>query len=152
MDILDAIRNNVGALSVGALWMIYILGDKVWKDNQDRKKTKNTDGVENSLMKSLTESREAATKQAETERTRADALSSKVSELSLQVGQLTAKLEYSEKGRTEAEEEVEEMKETVEALVIENRNKDKSISELVDLNRKLLRSVGSPLPVIPNEP
>lgn len=152
MDIIDAIRNNGGALGVGALWMIYILGDKVWKDTQDRKKTKDTDKIESSLMKSLSESLANATKQAEAERTRADALGSKATELSLQVGQLSAKLEYTEKGKTEAEEKVEEMQETVEALVIENRNKDKSITELVDLNRKLLRSVGSPVPVIPNEP
>lgn len=151
MDIFETVKNNGGALAVGALWMLYVIGDKVWKDAQERKKTKETDKAEGSLIGNLAEALKNAQERGLNDRTRADDYAIKYADLSAEVGTLRAKLEFAEKRAERAEEEVEELRDTVETLVIENRNKDKSINQLVDLNRKLLRSMGTTPPPVLNE-
>jgi septal ring factor EnvC (AmiA/AmiB activator) len=147
VEILNAIKSNMGALVVGALWMIYVIGDRLLRDKVDRRaQTTAVNGTGN-LISQLNTSLQDAIRLGTTERDRADKLSDKVSDLSIQVGKLESALLHAEDTRDRLQTEVKQLRATVEELAVTVRNKDKSIAELVDLNRKILRSMGAALPV-----
>ena len=146
MEFIEAIRNNLGALAVGAAWMLYVIGDKVLRDKQDRKQQADTVKGAGSLIEQLNKSLQDAIRLHNSERERADKMADKVSQLGIKVGQLESALKHAEEGKARVEEEVHQLRSSVERLVVEARNKDKSIAELVDLNRKILRAMGAAIP------
>lgn len=143
IDIQDLLKTNMGGLVVGALWMIYAIGDKVLRDKTSRKsgdqEVKGTGGLIDQLNASLRD----AISLHKMERERADAMANKVAELSAEVASMKATLKFTEERKEALESEVKSLRCTVEQLVIEARNKDRSITELVELNRKMLRSMGA---------
>lgn len=146
MEFLNALKNNIGALVVGALWMLYVIGDRILRDRMERKaQTTQVTGAGN-LISQLNTSLQDTIRLHATERDRADRMAEKVSELSIQVGKLESALKHAEDTRDRLQIEVTAMKSTVEELAVAVRNKDKSIAELVDLNRKILKSMGAALP------
>ena len=133
---------TVGAITVGALWGVYVLADKIRRDSRDRKKQADADTTENSLHAQLSQSLSAANATITQERDRADKLTKEVGELSNKVGRQEVQLEHANKTISSLEKTVERLRGTVEELVFENRNKDRSITELVALNKQLLRAMG----------
>lgn len=146
MELLEAIKGNLGALAVGAAWMLYVVGDKILRDKQERKQQADTVKGAGSLIEQLNKSLQDAIRLHNAERERADKMADKVSDLGMKVGQLESALKHAEEGKARVEEEVHQLRASVERLVIEARNKDKSIAELVDLNRKILRTMGAAVP------
>ncbi len=149
MDALEP-KGNFGALVVGACWMIYIIGNKVYSDIRERKKNKENDGAESSLMKSLNEALKNATDRGHTAQARADDYATKLAEMSVKVGQLETRLEFMTVARDKADEECAESRELIEAMLIEDRNKQRTINDLVAMNQKLLKY--SDIPTVPPPP
>ena len=146
MDLLPFFKENVGGLVIGGLWLMYAFSDKFIRDKQDRKAQADNVKGAGSLIEQLNKSLQDAIKLSASERERADKMAEKVSDLSVKVGQLESALSHAEAGKARMEKEVESLRGTVEQLVVEARNKDRSITELVDLNRKILRAMGAATP------
>lgn len=145
MDFIAMMKDNVGAMLVGALWAIYTLADKVWRDHADRRRMTNNDNTSVSLVDQLTVALKNATELASSERNRADGLAKEVNQLSIRIGSLEAKLERAEHDRDRVMAEVETSRQGYTDLVLEIRNREKTIKELVALNRQILGSMGCPI-------
>lgn len=148
MDIAEVFKEAivVGGSGAVGVWAVYSIVRKLYNENKQREAidTANTDTIK-SLRQMHVESQEVI----RNERDRADAYAKKLQEFSEVMGQTKAELKHAQEHRDALTLEVVDFKQTIAQLVEENRNKDRSINELVDMNRKLLR-VLSPRPAIPN--
>lgn len=126
--------------------MSYAWYNRFMSDRTTRKAGEQEVSGSGILIKQLNHSLQDSIKLNQAERARADEMATKVSNLSIKIGSLEAALKHSQEQRADMHAEVTRLRTAVEQLVVENRNKDRSITELVALNRKLLRAMGDDNP------
>ncbi len=142
-DFFSSVRNDAGALIVGGAWAIYVVAGHVMQNYRNVKRQELVDHGATALLASLQAMATAANGLAQEERARADRLTRENMELNAEIGSLRSDLKHCTEVRVTAVAGLTQAQDTIESLVVEIRNKDQSISQLVDLNRKLLQSIGS---------
>lgn len=137
------IFKDPGALIVGAFWGLYVIGQQIYNTRLQNRKQGSVDSASSVLIGNLQKGMNEFAAASRDERERADRLSQNLNDMSQEMGSLRAELRHANEDRVELKQEVALLTSQVEQLVVEIRNKDKSIESLVDLNRKILRSIGS---------
>lgn len=147
MDILQALRNDpgtlLGALLVGGLWALYAIGQKIFADLRNNRQQASVDKGTSELVAAIRQDRDEANKAAKEDQERADRFARENMELSIDLGGLRADLRHEREARAEMKEKLDRATLHIEQLVVENRNKDRSITELVRQNRQILKAIGS---------
>lgn len=151
MSLWTALQNDPGALIIGALWGLTTIGNQIRESRRNQRTQSLVDAGSATLNTNLQKAYESQTVTLREERDRADRLANAMTEVSVELGQLRASLRYVTEDRDETRQEVLRLKETIEQLVVENRNKDKSITQLVSVNRQILRSIGSDVNALESE-
>lgn len=147
LKLFDDIPPGIAGFVVAALFAFIWIGQSLRRDKQESK-------LITQLQESLNASSEAmkaATDLAERERTRADNVSRHLLALTEQsarsealLASVTERLKLEMQNNATMRERIQALELTVERLVQEIRTKDRSINELITLNRQLLSSL--PLP------
>lgn len=139
----NSLKNDPGAIFVGGMWAIYVIATHILQNIRNTRQQEIVDRGSTSVITSLQNMATSANLLAQQERDRADRLSRENMELHAEVGRLGSDLRHCTEVRVEATEKLSEATETIEQLVVEIRSKDQSIARLVDMNRKILKSIGA---------
>lgn len=145
---MDALKGDLGAAIVAIMWAIYAIADKIRQDRAERKRQGTTDGSTQALMTSWETAIKSANELADKERNRAFDLAESTSRLSGDLGRAQAELEFERNLRKTYENTAIQFRETAASLEHEVRNKDKTIAELVALNRNLMQLASCANPAI----
>lgn len=139
---MDALKTDPAALIVAVLWAIYAIAEKIRQDRRDSKRQSSHDGSIQALMTSWENAIKSANDLADRERERATVLADANSRLNGDLGKTAVELEFERNMRKTFEGTSAHFRETAVSLEHELRNKDKTIAELVALNRKLMQLAG----------
>lgn len=143
MDFLQSIRNDPGALLVGGIWALIAIYQHLTQHVRQGRQQAVVDRATGSLVSSLQASMTHTTQMAQEERDRADRLMLENTNLNVQIGEHKSDLKHALSQRDEFAGALEQARTTIDQLVTENRNKDRSITHLTGLNRKLLEAFGA---------
>lgn len=143
MDILQSLKNDPGALVVGGLWALYAIWQTIRQNFRDNRQQSSVDKGTAELVAALRLSESEANRKEREEQERADRFARENMELSIDLGGLRSDLKHSHEARAEQKEKLDRATAHIEQLVVEIRNKDRSITELVRQNRQILKAIGS---------
>lgn len=143
MDFLANLRTDPGALIVGGIWALVAIWYHITQNARTGRQQAVVDKATSTLVASLQTSMTHTAEMAQEERDRADRLMLENTNLNVTIGELKSDIKHAIAQRDELAAQMAAAKITVDQLVTENRNKDRSITHLTELNRKLLESIGS---------
>lgn len=140
---LDQIRADPFVVLLSGFWGLFVVGLFVWQNWRNNRQQSVVDAYTNKHIENLNTALSAASINTKEERERADRLLKEVTELSMEIGGIRSDMKYANVELAELRKENERLNATVESLVAENRNKDRSISRLTNLNKQILRVIGT---------
>lgn len=142
-DFFTVAKESPSGVLVGVAWALYVIVTHIAQNVRNSRQQSLVDRGSSSLVTSLQTMATNANTIAQQERDRADRLTRESMELNAEIGALRSDLTHCREARADATAKLTQAEEVIEQLVVENRNKDQSITQLVELNKHLLRTMGS---------